>query len=314
MNPNHLPKHLNDTQLIAKTDALVKDERKVLLDVLHHLKEIDSRRLYADLKYSSIYQMLTQRYGYSEKEAYSRLSALRLMKELPQVEAKIEKGELNLTHITLMQTLFRQEQRAGHAFEVHDKLKALDAVSNKSTRQTQLLRLELSSNPVELKPDRMTPVSPEKIELTFTANAGLQLKLEQLRGLTAHKQSRFGANQNLGDLFEALVDQAIEAAARPKRRIIAAAAAATVAVEATATATATGVESSGAATASVVTAATTPRCANCSSVHALESDHILPKAKGGADTPDNRRLLCRSCNQRAAIRHFGQAKMESYLG
>ena len=259
--------------------------------------------------------MLTQRYGYSEKEAYSRLSALRLMKELPQVEAKIEKGELNLTHITLMQTLFRQEQRAGHAFEAHDKLKALDAVSNKSTRQTQLLRLELSSNPVELKPDRMTPVSPEKIELTFTANAGLQLKLEQLRGLTAHKQSRFGANQSLGDLFEALVNQAIEAAARPKRRIIAAtaaaAAAATVAVEATATAT--GVESSGAATASVVTAATTPRCANCGSVHALESDHILPKAKGGADTPDNRRLLCRSCNQRAAIRHFGQAKMSRYL-
>ncbi|HEY8278906.1 MAG TPA: HNH endonuclease signature motif containing protein, partial [Bdellovibrionota bacterium] len=56
------------------------------------------------------------------------------------------------------------------------------------------------------------------------------------------------------------------------------------------------------------------RCTNCGSTYALEVDHILPKAKGGSDDATNLRLLCRSCNQRAAIREFGQAKMQNYLG
>lgn len=51
----------------------------------------------------------------------------------------------------------------------------------------------------------------------------------------------------------------------------------------------------------------------CDSTHALEVDHVIPKAKGGSDTLENLRLLCRSCNQRAAINEFGQEKMNHYM-
>jgi hypothetical protein len=55
------------------------------------------------------------------------------------------------------------------------------------------------------------------------------------------------------------------------------------------------------------------QCENCHSEYALEIDHIYPQAFGGSSDPDNLRLLCRHCNQRAAIESLGQQKMEIYL-
>lgn len=55
------------------------------------------------------------------------------------------------------------------------------------------------------------------------------------------------------------------------------------------------------------------KCEKCGSQHALQIDHIKPKAKGGSNDPDNLRLLCRNCNQRAAIEEFGADQMELYL-
>ena len=55
------------------------------------------------------------------------------------------------------------------------------------------------------------------------------------------------------------------------------------------------------------------QCRNCGSLHALEIDHIVPRAMGGESIVENLRLLCRKCNQRAAIQYFGQRKMDFYL-
>ncbi len=56
------------------------------------------------------------------------------------------------------------------------------------------------------------------------------------------------------------------------------------------------------------------RCENCGSTWALQVDHRNPVAKGGSNRLRNLRLLCRPCNQRAAIEAFGLRKMQSYLG
>jgi hypothetical protein len=56
------------------------------------------------------------------------------------------------------------------------------------------------------------------------------------------------------------------------------------------------------------------QCTNCGSTHAVEEDHRWPKAKGGVYTLENMRLLCRSCNRRSAVRHFGADKVATHLG
>jgi 5-methylcytosine-specific restriction enzyme A len=54
------------------------------------------------------------------------------------------------------------------------------------------------------------------------------------------------------------------------------------------------------------------RCECCHSKWHLEVDHIIPVARGGSDELTNLRLLCPSCNRRAAIETLGLAKMEEY--
>jgi hypothetical protein len=46
-------------------------------------------------------------------------------------------------------------------------------------------------------------------------------------------------------------------------------------------------------------------CQNCGSTYALEIDHIRPRAMGGGPERENLRVLCRNCNQRAAVKMFG---------
>jgi hypothetical protein len=55
-------------------------------------------------------------------------------------------------------------------------------------------------------------------------------------------------------------------------------------------------------------------CENCGSTFALEIDHVHPKALGGSSEAENLRVLCRACNQRAAIQVFGVDKMGEFLG
>jgi uncharacterized CHY-type Zn-finger protein len=55
------------------------------------------------------------------------------------------------------------------------------------------------------------------------------------------------------------------------------------------------------------------QCVNCGSVYALETEHIIPQAKGGKSTVENMCVLCRSCNQRRAIEEYGDEKMSQFL-
>jgi len=50
----------------------------------------------------------------------------------------------------------------------------------------------------------------------------------------------------------------------------------------------------------------------CESRHFLEIDHIWPRALGGANVPDNLRVLCRTHNLLVAERIFGRQKIEAF--
>jgi 5-methylcytosine-specific restriction endonuclease McrA len=52
------------------------------------------------------------------------------------------------------------------------------------------------------------------------------------------------------------------------------------------------------------------KCENCGCRRNLQIDHIVPLAKGGLTEPNNLRLLCFECNQRAGIKEFGVGFME----
>ncbi len=45
-----------------------------------------------------------------------------------------------------------------------------------------------------------------------------------------------------------------------------------------------------------------PWCERCGATTDLTGDHIVPLVRGGMNSPDNIRVLCRSCNSRRGAR------------
>jgi hypothetical protein len=52
----------------------------------------------------------------------------------------------------------------------------------------------------------------------------------------------------------------------------------------------------------------------CGSTARLEVDHVVPRGRGGADTVENTRLLCRTHNLEAARRAYGDELIDRYAG
>lgn len=130
-------RNLSDEDLLQKMDQLDREEKSQLTIILHHLREIENRRLFSSLGYKSLFDFTIKRYGYSEDQAYRRLSAVRLLKELPEIEGKITDGSLTLSHLSKAQSLFQKEKKLGSKFTSDNKRQILRDIENKSARETE---------------------------------------------------------------------------------------------------------------------------------------------------------------------------------
>lgn len=109
MDLRNLP---NDT-LLSRARELAREERRLTNELLHRLNEIESRKLYLALGYSSLFLYVTRDLHYSEASAQRRIDAARLLRRLPVVEEKLLSGELNLGTIGKVQQFFRAERKQG---------------------------------------------------------------------------------------------------------------------------------------------------------------------------------------------------------
>lgn len=125
---------LTDESLHEKLQSLVRQERELLTVILHHLREVEARRLFSTHKCASLFEYCVRKLGYPEDQANRRISAMRLMKELPEIEAKIEDGSLSLTNLTQARTLFRAEAKLAAPLSKAAKLEILEKLENKSER------------------------------------------------------------------------------------------------------------------------------------------------------------------------------------
>jgi len=269
--------NLSDEQILSGTLKWAKHEREGLHGVLHHLCEVERRRLYSHLKYPSLFAYVVNELKYSEDAAVRRISAMRLMTELPQIEDKIIAGSLTLTNLGMVKKLFVKKKHSAT-----DKLRVLNQIENKSTREAHKIVCDILP---ELK----------RREVGYhDFDDDLKAKLEKVRGMVAHNEGELTLVQLLHKLCDEKLAQDLPAAPRVKRFVR------------------EKMRNQGHVRLTK-NPRTEPKCSNCESTHALEVDHIIPRGLGGSDRPENLRLLCRACNQRAAIVSYGSKVMGRYL-
>jgi hypothetical protein len=143
-------KQLSDKVLLEQTSYIAEHERGVTILALRHLREVEIRRLFADLECSSMYAYCIKHLKYSENKTLSRLASARLMTELPEIEEQIQVGSLNITNLSKIQSFMRAEKAVQHNLTKDDKLALIADCENKPTRKLAKELIQKSHQPALL--------------------------------------------------------------------------------------------------------------------------------------------------------------------
>lgn len=295
---------LSDADLLNRTEKLVEKERENLTVILRHLREIERRKLYSKLKCASLFDYAMKVLKYSEDQAYTRIAAMRLLKETPELEKDIQTGALSLSNCSKLSTHFRKHWQNGHRLTGEQRRSIANDVCNKSAREAD--RILASHFPEQRPSDKFRSISEEEIEFRFVGKRQTLPKVDRLRGMIAHSHPHIP----MGELLDKLCDVGLSTWTKSSPG--------TSRVRARQAAESKEESKNGVPAPTSQAAlkrqihARDQVCTNCGSTYALEIDHKQPKALGGKDTPENLRLLCRNCNQRAAIETFGVSHMEKF--
>lgn len=202
---------ISNTDLWLKTKSLVLEETSKTLEVLHHLREIEKRKLYLSHGFSSLFDYAVKELKYSHSAAYRRIEAMRLIKEVPEVESKILKGSLNLTTASQVRGYLKQACKTGNQnisasfdfTESSNKLKLIEKLENKSSRDVEKELIAL--NPESIPKEKVRPLDENTFEIKIVIDHRLKAKLDQLKSLMSHKHP----HMSYEELLEELADKAL---------------------------------------------------------------------------------------------------------
>lgn len=308
--PNH-PSKITSDALLDRLRQLVADERKILTDILHCLQEVESRMLYAEMGYSSLYEFCTEHLGYSAGSAYRRIQSMRLLKSLPQTErleteSKLESGALTLTNLSLVHSFLKAEKKAaGKNYSVEEKVELIDRTKGKSKRELE--KAFATIQPAMIPQERERVITEDKTEVRFVLDQRLLDKLCRVRQLLAHVDP----NLTYAQLVERLADEYLdrkdpmnaksktppaERVEREEPQVSGQRLSRHIPVEVR-----RKVWLRDKGSCSYVD----PKSQRvCGSKFLLEMDHILPFALGGAHHESNLRLRCRTHNELHRMKTF----------
>jgi 5-methylcytosine-specific restriction endonuclease McrA len=130
-------KSIPDDELLRRLAEILRQSRRVEADIVAHIGEVDSRRLYARTASPSMFAYCTEVLHLSEAEAYLRIAAARASREHPTILAMLADGRLHLTAIGKLAPHLTVENREA----------LLERAAHKSKREIDELVAELAPRP-----------------------------------------------------------------------------------------------------------------------------------------------------------------------
>lgn len=295
-------KNLADSKLRAATMLWAKREQRAAQELLVHINEVHRRRLFSKWKYESLHKYLTRELGQSDSEAYRKIKASEAIRVLPEIRKELAKGTVTITNISGISGLLTGKgnpltKEASKKFKsLSKKRELLNSIKGKTQKETQLIVDKIKgSTPGDKTKSKDLQNEGLRVSVTLSPTANADLKFIQ----------NVYATKNIADPRDA-IELALRLTAKAwlaKNQRIGSRQGKEIKRQRTISAS---VQKS-------VMMRSNNSCENCGSRKYLEFDHLLPVAKGGLSTEENVRHLCRNCNARAAIEHFGQKKLDPHL-
>ena len=324
---------LSNPELLEALAKLVARDRHVEAEVLAHLGEVDSRRLYAAEGFPSMFKYCTDVLHFSEAAAFQRIRAARLGRAYPVVMERIRRGEIHLAGVTLLAPHLTSENH----------VELLDGARYKSKRQIEVFLADRAPRPevrstvrklpeartagVASSPHRAMPIvsprpprprcpAPEplgekRFKIQFTAGGALCEKLREVQALLRHQIP----DGELAAIFDRALTLLREETRRKKF-----AETSKPRVPSTETVRKKGASRHiPAEIRRAVAARDSGQCAfvsesgrRCRSANLLEYHHVEPWARSRCHSTSGIELRCHEHNQYAAERDFGVAHVARF--
>jgi len=315
---------LSSNDLIVSTETAVQHERKATSAVLDHLREIERRRLFAELGYASLFEYCVKSLKYCNASAQLRIDAMRLAREVPEVLEKLDSGEVSLSSVATLQQFFRAEKKSGKSYAPSEKLDLVTQVEGKSREETQRTLSEISPASV-IPSERARVLTPTQTEIKFVADEKMMNLIAELKALMNTPSPSYAEVLTFA-LQLALGEKKLTPQRRAQNQVRRETSQATSPNEGTGqqkekTAPSKARPYIPIATLRTVTRKTENGCAfvsavtgrRCEARNGLQIEHAHPHAKGGTDDPENLTLLCPAHQRTRAIMEYGQEKMLKHL-
>jgi hypothetical protein len=192
-------KHLSNPELIASTKAALQIMREAEVSVLRHFQEIEERKLWVEA--GSIYKYIALTFGLTNDQIYPRLQAMRLMRTSPEIEQKLEDGQLIVTNLVKAQQVFAAESKS-RVVPLKEKLDVLTSLESSSTKEAEKLlaiKYPESKKPIE----KIKPVAENRNLIQFYVDDETLKQIEELKAKFSHQMP----SGKMGDLIKILIAQ-----------------------------------------------------------------------------------------------------------
>ena len=252
-------KHLTDKTLLTDTLILVRREKETSFEILHHLLEIERRKLFVELKCSSLFDYCIRVLGYSEGAAQRRISSARLMGKSEEVEKALVAGEVNLTQLSIIGSIKKEKPET----LIKDLLKIAKESGSAKKFQEEIKKSkkeEFISIKVDLSPEEAEELDSLKRELHLSDKdlfmELIRFKKKSLEKTKYHQTDKPKAHKN---------HETKTIPTQVKREVY---------------------------------ERSQRKCEKCQSQYRLEIHHLKPQSYGGVHEKNNLKLLCYNCHQR----------------
>jgi hypothetical protein len=259
---------LTDESLLIDTKTLALKDKNCTVEFIHHLAEIDRRKLFSDLRYSSLYDYCIKELKLSEGATHRRIVTARAMSEIPELKNKLLSGSLTMGNICIAVKFMRDN----NIKDVTGKVKIFHVIENCTQNECEQKLLEILGREkarvttITINDETFSLIQRTRNMLGgYLSNDQLLTKMaeDEIKKIESERFKQTGGKKSPPQGEGTCVIPA-----HIKRQKY----------------------------------AESPFCTICGSQTDLEYDHIKLKALGGTGEADNIRILCHNCNQRSRIK------------
>jgi hypothetical protein len=177
---------LSEQALLEKLTNLVQSEKKMTAEIIEYISEVDRRRLYLKLGFTSLFQYLTESQGYTPGSAQRRIDSARLLAELPELKVEIEEGQINLMQISAMARSVREVKKTGRRVSATQKRDILNAIKQQDLPKSEQTIAEMLSITPKIQ-EKKSVQRDESVRLEMTFTKEQMALLEDVKHIISNK-------------------------------------------------------------------------------------------------------------------------------